>query len=82
MVTTSSDGTMYCSTDDGADAPDEVPVIGELLGQAEAAREEGADVVDVEYAGDGRPVRISVGWEENAIDDEEAYVISGYEVLG
>lgn len=60
----------------------EVPTIAALLEQAEAAREEGADVVDVEYAGDGRPVSISIDWEEKAIDDEEAYALSDYEALG
>ncbi|WP_327728682.1 DUF6174 domain-containing protein [Streptomyces sp. NBC_00487] len=60
----------------------EVPTIAALLEQAEAAREEGADVVEVEYAKDGRPTGISIDWEENAIDDEEAYTLSGYEALG
>jgi hypothetical protein len=60
----------------------EVPTIAALLEHAEAAREEGADVVDVEYAKDGRPTRISIDWEENAIDDEEAYALGDYEALG
>ncbi|UUU32479.1 DUF6174 domain-containing protein [Streptomyces sp. CA-210063] len=60
----------------------EVPTIAALLEQAEVAREEGADVVDVEYAKDGRPVSISIDWDEKAIDDEEAYALSDYEALG
>ncbi|MFF6781134.1 DUF6174 domain-containing protein [Streptomyces sp. NPDC012510] len=60
----------------------EVPTIAALLQQVEAARKEGADAVDVEYARDGRPTGISIDWEENAIDDEEAYTLSGYEALG
>lgn len=60
----------------------EVPTIAELLAQAEAAREDRADVVHVEYAKDGRPTSIFIDWKENAIDDEEAYALSDYEALG
>jgi hypothetical protein len=60
----------------------EVPSIAGLLKQAEAAREEGADAVDVDYAKDGRPIGISIDWEESAIDDEEAHTLGGYEALG
>lgn len=60
----------------------EVPTIAELLKQAETARAEDADDVDVDYAKDGRPVSISIDWEENAIDDEEAYTVGDYEALG
>ncbi|MDX3581225.1 DUF6174 domain-containing protein [Streptomyces europaeiscabiei] len=62
--------------------PTEVPTIAELLKQAETARAEDADDVDVDYAKDGRPVSISIDWEENAIDDEEAYTLGDYEALG
>ena len=60
----------------------EVPTIAGLLKRAEAAREEGADAVDVEYTKDDRPTGISIDWDENAIDDEEAYTLGGYEALG
>ncbi|WP_216589802.1 DUF6174 domain-containing protein [Streptomyces brasiliscabiei] len=60
----------------------EVPTIAKLLKQAKSARKEGADVVDVEYADDGRPTSVSIDWDKNAIDDEEAYVLSAYEPLG
>ncbi|MFE7766249.1 DUF6174 domain-containing protein [Streptomyces sp. NPDC057438] len=60
----------------------EVPTIAELLQQAEAARRDGADVVDVDYAKDGRPTVISIDRDEDAIDDEEAYTLGGYEALG
>lgn len=57
----------------------DVPTLGGLLEEWERARAEGADTAEVEYAGDGHPVRISLDQEENAIDDEALYVISDYE---
>ncbi|MEW2401734.1 DUF6174 domain-containing protein [Streptomyces sp. NPDC046862] len=57
----------------------DVPTIRGLLEECERARAEGADTAEVEYAGDGHPVRISLDWEKNAIDDEALYVISDYE---
>ncbi|MFE7275879.1 DUF6174 domain-containing protein [Streptomyces sp. NPDC057623] len=62
-----------------ADLPDAVPTIGELLAELEQARREDADTAEAEYAPDGHPVRISLDWEENAIDDEARYVITAYE---
>lgn len=59
--------------------PDEVPTIGDLLAEAEAARGDGADTVDIDRAPDGRPTRIALDWDENAIDDEALYVISDHE---
>ncbi|MFI6013620.1 DUF6174 domain-containing protein [Streptomyces sp. NPDC051243] len=61
------------------DVPDAVPTIGELLGELEGARRDGADEAEARYTADGRPVRISLDWEKNAIDDEALYVISAYE---
>ncbi|MGW6904356.1 DUF6174 domain-containing protein [Streptomyces sp. NPDC054940] len=61
------------------DVPDAVPTIGELLDELEQARRDDADKAEAEYAADGRPARISLDWEENAIDDEALYVISAYE---
>jgi hypothetical protein len=59
--------------------PDEVPTIGDLLAEARDARNDDADTVDVDYAADGHPTRVSLDWEENAIDDEAMYVITDYE---
>ncbi|MGW1025295.1 DUF6174 domain-containing protein [Streptomyces sp. NPDC002577] len=60
-------------------SPAEVPTIGELLKELEQARREKAHRAEAQYAADGHPVRISLDWEENAVDDEAAYIISGYE---
>ncbi|MER5185698.1 DUF6174 domain-containing protein [Streptomyces sp. NPDC002896] len=60
-------------------SPAEVPTIGELLEQLEQARHDEAYRAEAQYADDGHPVRISLDWEENAVDDEAVYVISGYE---
>lgn len=63
-------------------SPGEVPTIGGLLEQLEQARRDNADEAEAEYAPDGHPVRISLDWEKNAIDDEALYVISGYAPAG
>ncbi|MFJ7042011.1 DUF6174 domain-containing protein [Streptomyces sp. NPDC101112] len=55
-----------------------MPTIGDLLAEADAARGEDADRVDVDQAADGRPTRISLDWDEDAIDDEAVYDISDY----
>ncbi|WP_159770334.1 DUF6174 domain-containing protein [Streptomyces sp. HM190] len=55
-----------------------VPTIGDLLAEADAARDEGADLVDVDRAADGRPTRVLLDWEEDAVDDEAVYGISDY----
>ncbi|NGO09044.1 hypothetical protein G5C60_15915 [Streptomyces sp. HC44] len=62
--------------------PGEVPTIGELLEELEQARSDRADTAEVEYTADGHPVRISLDWDKNAIDDEALYVISAYEPAG
>jgi hypothetical protein len=61
------------------DVPEAVPTIGALLDELGQARRDDADTAEVEYAADGHPVRISLDWEENAVDDEARYVISAYE---
>ncbi|WP_367322930.1 DUF6174 domain-containing protein [Streptomyces sp. HUAS ZL42] len=61
------------------EVPREVPTIGELLKRLEKARSEDADTAEAEYAADGHPVRISLDWEKNAIDDEALYVIRAFE---
>ncbi|MEE1758124.1 DUF6174 domain-containing protein [Streptomyces sp. SP18BB07] len=62
--------------------PHHIPTIADLLKEAETARKEGADKVDVSYAADGRLVTLSIDWEENGIDDEAAYELSAYDALG
>jgi hypothetical protein len=61
------------------DVPDAIPTIGELLAELEQARRDDADRAEAEYAAEGHPVRISLDWMENAIDDEALYVISDFE---
>ncbi|WAZ26046.1 DUF6174 domain-containing protein [Streptomyces cinnabarinus] len=60
-------------------SPDQVPTIGDLLAELHQAREENADKAEAEYAADGHPVKISLDWLEDAIDDEALYVITDYE---
>ncbi|MDX2601922.1 DUF6174 domain-containing protein [Streptomyces caniscabiei] len=62
--------------------PQHIPTIADLLKEAETAREEGADKVDVSYAANGRPATLAIDWDENGIDDEAAYDLSDYEALG
>ncbi|MEU6222936.1 DUF6174 domain-containing protein [Streptomyces sp. NPDC047042] len=61
-------------------APEEVPTIKGLLDQLARAHDEGADTAEAEYAPDGHPVRITLDPEKDAVDDEQSYVISGYEI--
>jgi hypothetical protein len=61
------------------DLPGEVPTLGKLLNTLHRARSEDADTAEAEYAADGHPVRISLDWDENSIDDEALYAISAYE---
>ncbi|MER5211708.1 DUF6174 domain-containing protein [Streptomyces sp. NPDC002838] len=61
------------------EVPGEVPTIGRLLKRLDQARSDDADTAEAQYAADGRPLRISLDWDENAIDDEALYVISAYE---
>ncbi|MFI9155192.1 DUF6174 domain-containing protein [Streptomyces sp. NPDC053367] len=58
--------------------PEQVPTIGRLLGELEQARSEGADEAEAVYTAEGRPERITVDWDRNALDDESLYVISAY----
>ncbi|MGW6733900.1 DUF6174 domain-containing protein [Streptomyces sp. NPDC055013] len=64
------------------DIPDAVPTMGELLEELEQARRDDADVAEAEYAADGHPVRISLDWGKNTVDDEALYVISAYRPIG
>lgn len=92
---TSLNGTWEIAVEDGEvvgltdltglfDPPEQSPEMGmtieELRGIVEEAGDEGADVLEVEYAEDdpGRPVEITVDYDEAAIDDEMCYRISDY----
>ncbi|MEE1829518.1 DUF6174 domain-containing protein [Streptomyces sp. SP17KL33] len=59
--------------------PGDIPKIGDLMAMVEKAWQEQADTAEVEYATGGYPARITLDVDENAIDDEAEYVISGYE---
>jgi hypothetical protein len=48
------------------------------LEELEQARRDRADTAEAKYAADGHPLRISLDWDENAIDDEALYVIGSY----
>ncbi|MFI5963284.1 DUF6174 domain-containing protein [Streptomyces asoensis] len=57
----------------------EIPTIGKLLETLDRARAEHAHTAEADYADDGRPLRIVLDRDENAIDDEAQYTISSYE---
>ncbi|MFF8974761.1 DUF6174 domain-containing protein [Streptomyces sp. NPDC014995] len=61
------------------EVPGQAPTIGGLLERLEQARGDDAHTAEAEYAADGHPVRISLDWDENAIDDEALYLISAYQ---
>ncbi|MFF7240493.1 DUF6174 domain-containing protein [Streptomyces collinus] len=63
-------------------APDSVPTLGGLLKELAEARRDGADTAEVRYAGSGHPLRITLDWSADAVDDEARYVISDYAVTG
>ncbi|MGW5280366.1 DUF6174 domain-containing protein [Streptomyces collinus] len=56
----------------------EVPTIGGLLRQLDQARKDHAETAQAWYATDGHPVRISLDWSRNAVDDEALYLVSAY----
>ncbi|OPG06369.1 hypothetical protein B1R27_17875 [Streptomyces sp. GKU 895] len=59
--------------------PDQVPTLGALLDELEQARSDDADTAEAEYAADGHPELIFLDRDENAVDDEERYVVESYE---
>ncbi len=61
---------------------DEIPTLTELLEEAETARSEGADAVEVDRVSDGHPTRIDIDWDTNAVDDEACYRITEYSPAG
>jgi hypothetical protein len=64
------------------DLQGEIPSIEDLLAEAAAARESGADEVTVETdPADGHPTLIQIDYETDAIDDEACYEITEYRPL-
>jgi hypothetical protein len=59
--------------------PSAVPTLNDLLAEAADARSRDADRVSVVLdPSDGHPVRISIDWKTNTIDDEACYQITNY----
>jgi hypothetical protein len=57
------------------------PTLGKLVSDADKARRNGADKVEVKTdPTDGHPTSIRIDPEENALDDEECYAISDYTI--
>lgn len=54
---------------------DGIPSLEDLLDEAAEAERTGADLVDVRRTDSGRPLRIEIDHDTNAIDDEACYVI-------
>ncbi|MFJ9742991.1 DUF6174 domain-containing protein [Streptomyces sp. NPDC101166] len=75
---TSAEGLDADSRRQARELTGRVPTIGGLLEMLRTARDEGADTAQAQYAADGHPVRITLDWSENAVDDEALYVISSY----
>jgi hypothetical protein len=60
---------------------DLVPTLRQLEAEAETARREGADVVEIERApGDAHPTRITIDQSRDAVDDEACYTIEDYTI--
>jgi hypothetical protein len=60
---------------------DLVPTLRQLETEAETARREGADVVEVERdSGDAHPTRIRIDTSRDAVDDETCYTIEEYTI--
>jgi hypothetical protein len=60
---------------------DLVPTLRQLEEEAETARREGADVVEIERdPGDAHPTKITIDPEVNATDDEAYYTIEDYTI--
>jgi len=56
----------------------QLPTIGDLLTRLRTARQHNADTADIEYAPDGRPTRITLDEDRNAIDDEATHLITEF----
>jgi hypothetical protein len=60
---------------------DLVPTLRQLEAQAEKARSEGADVVEIERdVSDAHPTKITIDESRSAMDDEECYTIEDYTI--
>jgi len=60
---------------------DLIPTLRQLEAQAEKARGEGAEVVEIERdAIDAHPTKITIDKSRNAEDDEECYTIEDYTI--
>jgi len=60
---------------------DLVPTLGKLQAEAETARSEGAEVVEVERDPvDAHPTKITIDKSRNAEDDESCYTIDDYTI--
>lgn len=59
----------------------EVPSIEDLVAEAAQAEADGADLVQITRAQDGRPTLIEIDYRETAIDDEACYAIGQFEDL-
>lgn len=60
----------------------EVPTVGGLLEEAQRAREDGADSVEVGYGEDGDPARGGIDHDAGAVDDESCYEIGRIDPAG
>jgi hypothetical protein len=59
----------------------QMPTIGDIVGIAAQAQNDGADQVRVTRAADGRPRWVSIDYMTNAIDDEACFRVSDLLVL-
>ena len=59
----------------------DAPTLSELAAEADAADAAGADVVELSTdPADGRPTRLDIDWDEEAIDDEACFIVGDYSV--
>jgi hypothetical protein len=61
---------------------EKVPTLDDLLAEADGARRDGAEIVDIRYDDtDGHPTQIDIDYDESAIDDEACYSVTAYSDL-
>ena len=61
------------------DSKESVPSLEDLLDEAERARSDGADIVEVvSDPKDGHPTSVKIDYDEKAIDDEACYTVTDY----
>ena len=61
---------------------DLVPTLGRMVGDAEQARAQGADVTIERDPADGHPTAIRIDPDAQAVDDETCFAISDYTIGG